>query len=269
MKNNIRIAILFIVVLSALILAHLAISQTTGALTKTPALADQQKIKPPLAKLDSDPKTITVTSPSSNSVFVIGSISEISWKYTGEPGTVKIEFANTATKTPVLIATDIPGGHQGLGTYKWKAPDLRASTTSYVVKVTSMANAAVTGLSQPFSILPPSITIITPTPLQRCSTIVNIAWNSLGDTFGPTVRITAWQAGSSGATKDLDIQYPLNQGKYQWKHPVDKNTDFYIRVESAQTPSIADQRLIHMMAPIQIGTPGPEPYTPSPGDKIH
>jgi hypothetical protein len=268
MKKSIRIATLFTAVLSALLLALPALSQTPGALAKTSALADQPKIKPPLAKLDSGLKTITVTSPGSNSVLVIGSISAISWKYTGEPGTVKIELVNTATKTPVLIATDVPGGQRGLGTYKWTAPDPRTAAPSYVVKVTSVANAAVTGLSQPFSILPPSITIIKPTPGQRCSTIVNITWKSLGDTFGSTVRITAWQAGSSGATKDLDIQCPLNQGKYEWKHPVDKTTDFYVRVESTQTPSIADQRLIHMIVLGQLGTPGPEPYTPPPGDKI-
>jgi hypothetical protein len=268
MKKSIRIAILFTTVLSALLLALPAISQTTGALAKTSASADQQKIKPPLAKLDTGPKTITVTSPSSSSVLVIGSISEISWKYTGEPGTVKIEFANTATKTPVLIATDVPGGQRGLGTYKWTAPDPRTTTASYVVKVTSMANAAVTGLSQPFSILPPSISIINPTPGERCYTIANITWKSLGDTFGSTVRITAWKADGSGATKDLDIQCPLNQGKYDWNHPVDKATDFYIRVESTQTPSIANQRLIHMIPPIQLGTPGPETLTPPSGGKL-
>jgi hypothetical protein len=123
-------------------------------------------------------------------------------------------------------------------------------------------------LSQIFSILPPSITIINPTPGQRCSTIVNISWKSLGDTFGSTVRITAWQAGSSGATKDLDIQCPLNQGKYQWNHPVDKNMDFYIRVESTQTPSIADQRVIHMLGPMQLGTPGLGTLTPPSDGKL-
>jgi hypothetical protein len=262
MKKSTSFTILVMLMLPALLLPCQAAAATDGAMTKPPVFTEQPKVKPPMTKLDSGPKTIAVTSPGSGTIFAIGSTYAISWKYTGEAGTVKIELVNISNKSASLIATDVPGGQRGLGSSKWLVPQPHTpAAAGYLVKVTSLANAAATGLSQPFSIAPPSITIIRPTPGQRCSTIANITWTSLGDTFGSTVRITAWSADIPGAAKDLDIQVPLNQRKYEWNHPVDKDQNFYIRVESAQNPSIADQRLIHMMGPIQgIGTPGPEPW---------
>lgn len=204
--------------------------------------------------------TITVTSPNSNFALAIGSTYTIWWNYQGKPGPVKIELTNTSGSAPLIIASNVPGGEMGLGKFDWIVPQTLAMTSGYLVRVTSLVSASITGLSQPFSIALPSITITKPNPGDEFlpAVYIPITWRSLGNNFGTMVHITAWAAGSSGTS--LDVQCPLNQGIYdQWMpSPLDTTQRFFIRVESTQNRSIAAE----LATPIKVL---PRQYQGSPG----
>jgi hypothetical protein len=187
--------------------------------------------------------TITVTTPNSRFTMGKGSTYSIWWTYQGRPGPVKIELTNTAGSSPLVIVPTTPGGELGLGKYDWTVPTTLADASNYLVRVTSLASPSITGTSQPFPVAPPSITITTPQGASEFlpAVYVPIRWTSVGNNFGNTVHVTAWQYGSSGTS--VDLQCPLSQGVYdQWMPtPMDRKQSFYIRVESTQNRSIAQE----------------------------
>lgn len=193
--------------------------------------------------------TIAVTSPNSNFTLGMGSTYPIWWTYQGKPGPVKIELTNTSGSAPLIIAPTAPGGELGLGRFDWTVPSTLATASNYMVRVTSLASSSITGVSQPFAVAPPSITITRPQPGDEYlpAVYVPITWRSVGNNFGNTVHVTAWPAGSEGTS--LDAQCPLNQGIYsQWMPtPLDKKQSYSIRVESTQNRSIHAETMVTIL----------------------
>lgn len=193
--------------------------------------------------------TITVTSPSSSFTMGTGSTYPIWWTYQGKPGPVKIELTNTSGSAPLVIANNAPGGELGLGRYDWTVPSTLAVASNYLVRVTSLASASITGVSRPFAVAPPSITITRPQPGEEFlpAVYVPITWRSVGNNFGATVHVTAWPAGSEGTS--LDAQCPLSQGIYsQWMPmPTDRKQSYYIRIESTQNRSVQAQTMVTIL----------------------
>lgn len=193
--------------------------------------------------------TITVTSPNSNFTLGTASTYTIWWTYQGKPGPVKIELTNTSGSAPLIIAPNVPGGELGLGKYDWIVPSTLATASNYLVRVTSLVSGTITGVSSPFSIAPPSITITKPLPGAEFLPVVYvpITWKSVGKNFGTTVRITAWPADGSGTS--LDVQCPLSQGIYdQWMPmALDKKISYTVRIESMQNRSIGAQTMVTIL----------------------
>lgn len=158
----------------------------------------QPTVKPSLKTvIDGQKSTITVTSPNSNFALATGSTYTISWNCEGNPGTVKIALTNTSGSAPLIITTNVPGGSQGLGNFVWIVPQTLVTASGYLVRVTNLANSSITGVSQPFSIVPPSINITQPKPGELFyggDRVIPITGNNVGKNFGSMVHITAWRA---------------------------------------------------------------------------
>jgi inhibitor of cysteine peptidase len=95
--------------------------------------------------------SITVTSPGGGETWAAGSTHNITWTYTGSPGsTVNIKLLNQgAVVSSIKTAASI--GKGGSGSYAWTIPKL-SSGSSYQVQVTSTANGFCTSISNDFTI---------------------------------------------------------------------------------------------------------------------
>jgi hypothetical protein len=190
---------------------------------------------------------ITVTSPNSKFTMAKGSTYSIWWTYQGSPGPVKIELTTTQGNNPILIANNVPCGNLGSGKFDWQVFDTLATAGNYVVTITSLASARIKGSSQPFSVAPPSITILKPKPGERClpGVYIPIAWRVVGK-LGDKVRVTATPVDGNGTPlpwTGLDIEGKTgsnNDGAYdRWMPtPTQATQAFIIRVESVQFPMI-------------------------------
>jgi hypothetical protein len=95
--------------------------------------------------------TITVTSPSSGSIWNTGAKYPITWSYTGNPGPFRIELLNYVTNFSPVIASSVQGS-KGTGSYSWTIPKTLAPGFYYYLKVSSTWDKAIYGFSATFSI---------------------------------------------------------------------------------------------------------------------
>jgi hypothetical protein len=90
------------------------------------------------------PATIVVTQPNGGQNWRRGTVQEIKWNYTGNPGNyVKIELLKGGVLNSTIISLYITSTK----TYKWLIPANQATGTDYTVRVTSTTNAAATDTS--------------------------------------------------------------------------------------------------------------------------
>ncbi|MDH7578388.1 MAG: Ser-Thr-rich GPI-anchored membrane family protein [Bacillota bacterium] len=95
-------------------------------------------------------ETLQVTSPNGGETWTAGSQRTIHWTYSGNPGTkVKIQlYKGTTLKT--TIASSVPIGTNGQGSYQWTIPASLAAGNDYKIKITSTANSACTDMSDAY-----------------------------------------------------------------------------------------------------------------------
>ena len=94
--------------------------------------------------------TITVTSPSSGSIWNAGAKCRITWNYTGNPGPFRIDLWNEVSDVST-IASSVKGSN-GTGSYSWAIPERESTGAYYYVQITSTGNPAIYGVSAMFSI---------------------------------------------------------------------------------------------------------------------
>ncbi len=200
--------------------------------------------------------SISITAPGGNYVLATGSTYPIFWKYTGNPGPLKIELT-TASGSPMLIADNVPIGNLGEGQYDWNLPDFVSPASNYKIKITSMAGGAINAASPLLTIAHPSITITQPAGGATYSpgASVPIRWNYLGKNLGSTVRIKATLVNNSGGPI-LDIQSAIGNngsGSYgQWVPPtLSASAQYKIRVESVQNSAVFGE----LSNPISVSAP--------------
>ncbi len=95
--------------------------------------------------------TVSVISPASGQIWPAGGKLPIAWTYTGNPGPVKIVLLKSGLKVLTIISST-PVGLNGTGAYSWTIPKKRPSGTDYAVKITSIANGLISGVSSLFTI---------------------------------------------------------------------------------------------------------------------
>ncbi len=91
--------------------------------------------------------TITITSPNGGENWTAGSMHNITWNYTGDPGRqVKIELLK-GSSVDSIISSGTPVGTNGSGSYSWTIPENQALGSDYRVRVTSTSDSSCTDTS--------------------------------------------------------------------------------------------------------------------------
>jgi YD repeat-containing protein len=191
--------------------------------------------------------TITVTSPSGayyGSTYQAGSGMQISWNYTGDPGsTVQIDLLKSG-QVNTAIAASVPTGVDGSGSYSWLIPGSQTPGSDYSVRVTSTRDNTISGLSNgAFTISSPTISVVTPSGGQGWLAASNlpISWSYSGDP-GSTVKIELLKSGQLNTTIAASAPVGNNgSGSYSWPVPSNQapGADYSIRVTSVSNNTIS------------------------------
>jgi C1A family cysteine protease len=188
---------------------------------------------------------ITVASPNGGESWQSGSPHTITWSYTGDPGTyVNIDLLHDGSDS--TIASLVPIGSGGSGSYVWNISSDQASGTGYQIMVTS--DAAYTDTSDSsFSITAPqssSITVTAPNGGERWRTRSNqqITWSYTGNP-GSYVQIDLLRG--SAVVKTISSNTAIGSagsGSYGWRIPSNQALadNYRIRITSTSNPSYSD-----------------------------
>ena len=173
------------------------------------------------------PPTIELTSPSAGDVWYRGETKSIAWTKTGaQTANVNIRLVRGANIT-APIATGTPND----GSFDWKIPASTATQSDYFVRIKT-TDGQTTGTSDPFSILPPSLTVTSPTaqtPWNK-GAAVTVNWTK-GGPQNATVRIQLWR--NSSKVKDISVKTD-NDGSYDWVVPsgMAAGSKYFVRVKT-------------------------------------
>ncbi|MHC1725922.1 MAG: Ser-Thr-rich GPI-anchored membrane family protein [Syntrophobacteraceae bacterium] len=179
---------------------------------------------------------ITVAYPYSGEDWFAGTIQEITWSYSGDPGTsVKVELLKEGAVN-ATIAESTPIGSNGNGSCYWLIPSGQAPGSDYAVRVTSKSNSAYSDISSDtFNIAAPSIEIYSPygADWKRNSTHT-ITWYYTGNP-GPAVKVELLKGGALKST--ITAGTPIGNegsGYFHWQIPANQElgTDYNIRLTS-------------------------------------
>jgi len=89
--------------------------------------------------------SITVTSPNGNETWSRRTAKTITWKYTGDPGNLKIEILKGSTVSKTI--SSVSKGSNGTGSYSWYISSTQSTGYDYKVRITSMSKSSVTDTS--------------------------------------------------------------------------------------------------------------------------
>ena len=207
------------------------------------------------------PPTIRVTSPNGGESWQQGTLHDITWSYTGDPGsTVKIvliEDISTGIPKITTIADNVPirsipivTGKYG-GSYSWTIPSNQALGTKYKIAIQSTSQPAINDVSDNYfriisGTTTPSITVTVPNggeSWQR-GTTHTVTWNYTGSP-GSDVKIILLRGVTNTEVGTIIPSTPIgNSGKGSYTWPIASSgttgSDFKVRVESLSQPTIND-----------------------------
>lgn len=207
--------------------------------------------------------SITITSPTSSSVWAAGSTNEIAWTYSGEIGSsVKIEYDYSYYSSPVLIASDTSND----GLYSWTVPSGVTPKSNYFIRVSSAGNPDIFDDSQMFEISESgSITVTSPSSYSSWQTgnSYYIEWTSAG-AVGSYVKIEIDYSSYYSYSAQTITSSTSNDGMYLWsiQDTTTPRDNYLIRVSSASDPQIYDDSPLFE---IRVPLVPPSLYTPSNG----
>jgi len=169
--------------------------------------------------------SITVTKPTSSTVWYKGASASINWTSQGSISYVKIDLYKGTT-----LKTTISSSEYDDGSATWSTVDTSlADGTDYKVRITSTTDSNLYGESAQFEIEPASITVTEPTSstVWTKGQSATINWTSKG--AGSAVDIDLYK----GTEKVKDIySYGSNDGSHTWtvNTGLADGTDYKVRV---------------------------------------
>jgi len=179
-------------------------------------------------------KSITVTEPTSSTVWARGFPADIAWTSTGTIGDVKIDLYKGGTLNQTIVSSTANDG-----SYTWAEVDTSlADGTDYKVRVSSIDDSSVYGESEEFLIEEISITVTEPTSSSVWTRgySADITWTSSGTISD--VKIDLYKGGTFNQTI---ISSTTNDGSYTWTEvdtSLTDGTDYKIRVLSTSDSSV-------------------------------
>lgn len=177
--------------------------------------------------------SIVVTAPAAGVTFQKGTNKTIAWT-DNIPENVKVEYKKASVGTWNTIEWSTPGG-----SLSWYVPDYLESGTDYQVRVSSVNDGAILGLSGVFTISAytstPTITFLEPVanPTWAKNTLHTIRWN---DNLPEGVNVE-YRKGVSGSWNGIAWQVP--GGTQNWYVPdyIESGNDYYIKISSSVDPT--------------------------------
>jgi len=181
------------------------------------------------------PKTIIITSPTSSSLWEIGSSYLIEWAWTGSISNVKIELFKSDSLERVIVASTINDG-----IYEWMVPLDLADSAQYKIKVSDTLDPSIFDENEEFEIYKPFLTIMSPDSLSEWDTGASyyIYWISRGSI--DNVKIELYKEG--GFVMEISVS-TSNDGEYYWTIPLtlEDSTQYQIKISAVSNPSIFNE----------------------------
>jgi endonuclease/exonuclease/phosphatase family metal-dependent hydrolase len=191
------------------------------------------------------PATFAVVSPNGDESWPGGTVHEIQWAYTANPGpNVRLELLKNGVVSRV-ITSSTPIGTGGTGAFTWTVPAGQAPGTDYRVRVMSTAATAIRDTSDGnFAIVAPTLAVVAPNggeSLQAGATH-QIQWTYTGNT-GPNVKIELLKNGA--LNRVIKSSTPIGSsgsGSFAWPIPAGQagGADYRVRVTSTAVTSLKD-----------------------------
>jgi hypothetical protein len=190
-------------------------------------------------------QTITVTNPSSGSVWYASSTYTITWTWSGSVGAnVKIEYDFWYYSTPTVIVASTSND----GSYTWTVPSIIDSHTDYFIRIWDLSDLTVYDDSAFFEIVgggsgSGTISVTAPTILTTWYTgsTYDITWSTTGS-VGPNVRIEYSEFPCVLCTPvTITTSTPAATGRYSWAIPTSLAAGAYtITVTDTSNANIHD-----------------------------
>ncbi len=185
------------------------------------------------------PTTLTLTTPSSSTVWSSGSVYPVYWTYTGNPGpSVTLALYDSAG-----LDTAFPGTYSlSSQTCVLAVPLATPSSSSYRLKLTSASDPTLYCFSAPFTItkIPTTLAVTTPAAAANWNTgtTYSISWTYTGN---PGNSVTLWLCDSSSAqVLTITNNGSAKTGSYNWAVPPGVATGNYrVKIACTQDTSIS------------------------------
>jgi 5-hydroxyisourate hydrolase-like protein (transthyretin family) len=170
----------------------------------------------------SNPPALNITSPDGNETWQVGTSHNITWTYTGDPGSyVKIQLYKSGSASSTVVSST-PIGSGGQGSYAWTLSNALAEGSTYTIKISSVSNSDCYDTSDAyFTINSTKITALTLNSPNggeswQAGTSHTISWSYTGDP-GSYIAVQLYNNGSpvSNIVSSTAIGSG-GQGSYVW-----------------------------------------------------
>ena len=182
-------------------------------------------------------KSITITEPTSSTIWTKGAAANITWTSSGTISDVKIELY----KGSILLET-IESSTANDGSYSWtQVNPLLADGSDYKVRISWVSDTGVFDESEEFAIEDKSITVTEPTAITVWTkgASANITWTSTG-----TISDVKIELYRGGTFKETIVSSTTDDGTYTWTqvNPALQNAkNYHVKIICINVPEIYDE----------------------------
>ncbi|MBA7613639.1 hypothetical protein ES703_20893 [subsurface metagenome] len=181
-------------------------------------------------------KSITVTGPTSTTIWTKGASANITWTSTGTISDVKIELYKGG-----IFQETIEPSTENDGTYTWTVNTSLADGSDYKVRISSVSEPGIYYESDNFTIEAKSITVTEPTSstIWTKGASANITWTSSGTISD--VQIDLYKAGTFQETIESST---ANDGTHTWTqvNPIlADGSDYKVRISWVSDTGVFDE----------------------------
>ncbi|MCU1484562.1 MAG: Na-Ca exchanger/integrin-beta4 [Actinomycetia bacterium] len=198
--------------------------------------------------------TITLPTPTmaTPSTSVAGSNASLTWTHGGTIGNVRLDLVQNGAVVRSIKASVAVSAQA----YTWAIPlNVATASGSYLVRITSLANPAITDDSSSFTINLPSIAVTSPTatPTWTVGTSHAVTWTAAGVPGAVSIRLynggtllSVIKSSTSAAT-----------GSFTWSIPMSLPAGtFQVKVESLTNSTVAGTANVTLALPVPtVSTP--------------